>query len=95
MSQNIQIPRELWSHINRFHMTFSLYLQTGEEDCLADLAGIHARIYAGLQKKLEASEKRRLYSQYKTATAADVREDSRKAYLDAVGMHKDWRWPEE
>jgi phosphosulfolactate phosphohydrolase-like enzyme len=93
MSNKIQMPRDWYFHVKKFHMAFAHYMQFGDEDTLAMLGDLHARISKGIREKQEAEDKRRLYSEYKTATEADIREDSRQAYLDAVGMHKDFRFP--
>lgn len=44
-------------------------------------------IKEGLDKKLEALLKRQLYSEYKQGD-----EESRKLYLDLVGISEDFRW---
>lgn len=52
------------------------------------------RIRKGLQEKLDALARRQLYTDSKTAPTAADREKARQAYLDAVGIHQDFRWSE-
>ena len=49
-------------------------------------------IKRGLEEKLEAMVKRDLYTKYKTAPTEEEREKARLKYLDAVGMHEDFRY---
>ena len=49
-------------------------------------------IKSGLEEKYEAIMKRELYTKSKTAKTQAEREEARKAYLDKVGMHRDFRW---
>ena len=46
----------------------------------------------GIDKKLDAISKRGYYTQYKTADTQEEREKARLKYLDAVGMHEDFRF---
>lgn len=50
------------------------------------------KIKSGLEEKYEAIMKRELYTKSKTAKTQAEREEARKAYLDKVGMHRDFRW---
>ena len=50
------------------------------------------KIEKGLEDKLEAMTKRKLYTRYKTAPTAEEKEKARQEYLKKVGMHKDFRW---
>lgn len=50
------------------------------------------KIKTGLEQKYEAIMKRELYPKSKTAKTQTEREAARKAYLDKVGMHRDFRW---
>ena len=36
--------------------------------------------------------RRDLYTKYKTATTEREREEARKAYLDKIGMNRNFRW---
>ena len=40
-------------------------------------------------------EKRRAYTEYKTASNDETRENARQKYLNLVNMGKDWRWSAE
>lgn len=58
-------------------------------------AGIADRIETQLRAKCEAQERRKTFTQYKTAPPGETREKARKAYLDAAGIGKDWRTQKE
>ena len=74
----IQIPESLFVALMKFHIL-------GIEDCLPE-------IKSGLEQKYEAIMRRELYTKSKTAKTQAEREEARKAYLDKVGMHRDFRW---
>ena len=42
--------------------------------------------------RFETMMRRELYTKSKTAEREAEREEARKAYLDKVGMHRDFRW---
>ena len=44
------------------------------------------------KQKYEAMLRRELYTKSKTAGTEVEREEARKAYLDKVGMHQNFRW---
>lgn len=50
------------------------------------------RIKRGLQEKLDAITRRKLYSQSLTAPTAAEREAARREYLDATGIMDEWKW---
>lgn len=74
----IQIPESLFVALMKFHVL-------GIEDVLPE-------IQKGLEQKYEAMMRRELYTKSKTAETEAEREEARKAYLDRVGMHRDFRW---
>ena len=76
----IQLDESLFADLCRYH--------------LADLTDdeIAARIRSGLQEKLDAVARRRLYTDSKTAPTAAEREAARQRYLDEVGITKSFRW---
>ncbi len=77
--KNIQISQELFLKIFRYF----------EFDCLE----LEPEIKKELNEKLDALWKHELYSKYKNKSLSDEeREQARQEYLDAVGIHKDWRW---
>ena len=49
-------------------------------------------IKKGLEQKYEAIIRRELYTKSKTAETEAEREEARKAYLDKVGVHPNFRW---
>ena len=49
-------------------------------------------VKSGIDKKLDAISRRGYYTEYKTAATAEAKEQARQKYLDAVGMHRDFRY---
>ena len=49
-------------------------------------------IHQGLEQKLDAMVRHELYAKYKTAPAAEEREQARQEYLDKRGVFPDFRW---
>lgn len=82
MSRYVQIDLSLFNDLCRYHLF-------GQTD------GTAKRIYQGLSDKLDAMARRDLYTQSKTAEDPADREKARQAYLDAIGMHPDFRWSAE
>ena len=80
MSKNVQIPLELFYDLVRVHL-----LDADDKDTLQ-------RIQKALEGKLDALVKHDLYTTSKTAESPQEREKARQAYLDKVGIHKDFRW---
>lgn len=80
--KTVQIPEELFVDLLKYHL-WSL-----DDDEIA------ARIQSGLQNKVDAIIRRGYYTDSKTAPTAEEREKARQAYLDKIGMHDDFRWPE-
>lgn len=76
--RNFQIPESLFVALIKYHVL-------GIEECLPE-------IEQGLKQKYEAVIKREYYTNSKTAKTEEEREKARKAYLDMVGMHPDFRW---
>lgn len=74
----IQIPESLFVALMKYHVL-------GIEDALPE-------IQKGLEQKYEAMLRRELYKKSKTAGTEAEREEARKAYLDKVGMHQNFRW---
>ena len=73
----VQIPESLFVALMKYHV-----LEI--EDCLPE-------IKTGLEEKYEAMMRRELYTKSKTAKTEAEREEARQAYLDKVGMHRDFR----
>ena len=57
-----------------------------------DVCELYRDIKNGIDKKLDAVSRRSYYTQYKTADTTEEREKARLKYLDAVGMHEDFRY---
>ena len=74
----VQITENLFVELMKYHVL-------GIEDSLP-------KIKNGLEQKYEAMMRRELYTKSKTAKTQAEREEARKAYLDKVGMHRDFRW---
>lgn len=83
--KNVQIPEDLFWSLCRFHLGDPL-----EAD---EAAEVLEEIDEGLRRKLEAMQRRALYSIYKDVKASpEDRQAARKAYLDMIGMLPGYRW---
>lgn len=80
MMANVQIDEGLLVSLMQWHL---LGLRDPERE---------QRIREGLQAKLDAITRRRLYAESRTAPTPEERERARLAYLDAVGINDDFRW---
>lgn len=76
--KQVQISEDLFFLLVKYH--------------LADIDEVLPEIQKGLEKKLEMLVRRNLYTKYKIAVTESEREKARKAYLDKVGMHPNFRW---
>ena len=74
----VQIPESLFVELMKYHVL-------GIEDSLPE-------IKTGLEQKFDAMMRRELYTKSKTAKTQAEREEARKAYLDKVGVHPNFRW---
>ena len=89
ISKNIQIPMSVAADIYRLIYSLADY----ELDC--DTNVIIKRLENALNAKVEAMEKRRAYTEYKTASDDESKEAARRKYLNLAGVHPDWRWGAE
>ena len=76
--KNVQISEELFMALIKYH--------------LGDMDNELPLIKKGLERKLDAMVKHQLYTTYKVAPTEAEWEKARQEYLDAVGMHRDFRW---
>ena len=53
------------------------------------------RIMKEVKKKIEAMKRREAYSQYKSGATKEIRSEARQEYLEIIGCHKDFRWPDD
>lgn len=84
--KKIQITQDLFVKILKYFYSEEFELVDDE------LFELYRDIKKGIDQKLDAISKRSYYTEYKTADTDAAREKARKKYLDAVGMHKDFRW---
>ena len=84
--KKIQITQELFVKILKYFY--------GEEFELDDdeLCELYHEIKKGIDKKLDAISRRSYYTKYKTDDTVEAKEQARQKYLDAVGMHRDFRY---
>ena len=76
--KTVQIDFELFCNLCN-------YFLRGDEDVAND-------IEVALRYKVDKIIAHQLYSKYKTTSPTDAeREEWRQAYLNHIGMHKDWR----
>ena len=76
--KNVIIPYELFSYLVDYHLNGEEYLEEEIRD--------------GLEEKLEAMQRRELYSRYKIAPDEAQREEARQEYLDSRGVPASYRW---
>ena len=76
--KNVSIPYELFSCLVDYHLNGEEYLEEEIRD--------------GLEEKLEAMQRRELYTRYKTAPDEAQREEARQEYLDSRGVPASYRW---
>ncbi len=79
MRKSVTIPMELFGLLIKYHV-LGLADQTDSE-----------AIQAALVAKVEAMERRDVYTQSKTASTAEEREAARRKYLDLAGIPDDYR----
>lgn len=84
--KKIQIDEKLFIQMVKYFYSDELRL---DDEAICEL---YNNIKNGIDKKLDAISRRSYYTEYKTADTDDAREYARQKYLDAVGMHKDFRW---
>ena len=89
MGRNIQLPESAVADVYR------LILALGEYELDQDTEAIVRRVEEALQAKMDAIEKRRAYTEYKTVVNDETRENARQKYLNLVSMDTDWRWSAE
>ena len=53
------------------------------------------RINAAFHRKLEAMERRNLYTLYKSGATKKIRDKAREDYLEAIGLNDDIYWNSE
>ena len=82
----IQITQDLFVKILKYFYSEEFELIDDE------LFELYRDIKKGIEQKLDAISKRSYYTEYKTADTDDAKEQARQKYLDAVGMHKDFRY---
>jgi len=74
---------------------YRLILALDDYNLDQDTKAIVKRIEEALQAKLDAIERRHAYTDYKTASNNEIRENARQKYLNLVYMNKEWRWSAE
>ena len=74
----VQIPKDLLLALFQYQID-------GNEEYLQE-------IEKAMMEKLGSTEKRQLYTTFKTASTEEEREKARQEYLDKCGMHEDFRW---
>ena len=84
--KKIQITQDLFVKMIKYF--YSEEFELGDDE----LCELYHEIKSGIDKKLDAISRRSYYTQYKTADSDEAKEQARQKYLDAVGMHKDFRY---
>ena len=81
MSKNRMISNKLMMALIKYHV---LDMKNNEE--------INNLIISELEEKLSKMSRHEDYTKSKKAPTKEEREEYRQKYLDAVGMHRDFRW---
>lgn len=84
--KKIQITQDLFVKMIKYFYSEEFELG-GDELCV-----LYHEIKSGIDKKLDAISRRGYYTEYKTADTDEAKEKARQKYLDAVGMHEDFRY---
>lgn len=84
--KKVQITQELFVKMLKYFYSDELEI----DDC--ELNELYYDIKNGIDKKMDAISRRSYYTEYKTADTDAAREKARQKYLDAVGMHGDFRY---
>ena len=84
--KKIQITQDLFVKILKYFYNEEFELVDDE------LFELYHEIKSGIDKKLDAISRRGYYTEYKTTDSDELKEQARQKYLDAVGMHKDFRY---
>lgn len=84
--KKIQITQNLFVKILKYFYSEEFELDDDE------LCELYRDIKKDIDQKLDAISKRSYYTEYKTADSDEAKEQARQKYLDAVGMHKDFRY---
>lgn len=83
--KKIQITQDLFVKMIKYF--YGDEFEVGDDE----LFEIYRDIKKGIDQKLDAISRRSCYTQYKTVDSDEAKEQARQKYLDAVGMHKDFR----
>ncbi len=84
--KKVQIEQDLFIQIVKYF--FSDELEFDDEY----ICELYHDIKKGVDKKLDAISRHTYYTKFKTAETEAERQEARIKYLDAVGMHKDFRY---
>ena len=84
--KKIQITQDLFVKMIKYF--YSEEFELGDDE----LFELYRDIKKGIEQKLDAISRRSYYTEYKTAVTDEAKEQARQKYLDAVGMHKDFRY---
>lgn len=84
--KKIQITQDLFVKMIKYFYGDEFELDDDE------LFELYRDIKKGIDQKLDAISRRSYYTEYKTADSDEAKEQARQKYLDAVGMHKDFRY---
>lgn len=84
--KKIQITQDLFVKMIKYF--YSEEFELGDDE----LCELYHEIKSGIDKKLDAISRRSYYTEYKTADTDEAKEKARQKYLDAVGMHRDFRY---
>jgi len=86
MSKNVQMPTEFLVNVLRLTTALERFELDAETKTLCKT------IEKQIEAKLDAMNRRKTFTEYKTAAAgSEEREQRRREYLDLAGVHPDWQ----
>lgn len=84
--KKIQITQDLFVKMIKYF--YGDEFEVGDDE----LFELYRDIKKSIDQKLDAISRRSYYTEYKTADTDEAKEKARQKYLDAVGMHRDFRY---
>lgn len=88
-NKQVQISKDLFLDVYRLVLDLEGY----ELDEYTKM--LYKRIQGQIDAKIKAMERHDTFTEYKTTPISADREQKRQEYLDAAGVHKDWRTSKE
>lgn len=89
MGKNMQMPVEFVNDV------YKLIILLDDIELDENARALCKTLEAQIKAKIDAMDRRKTFTEYKTTEPGEAREQKRREYLDKAGIHKDWRTPKE